>query len=459
MTKYDPELDFPEAYKMCKPFMLTDDNLTSIRNSMTQEVIAGLGRDSHSRSSIPCLLSYVQHLPTGRERGRFLALEMWPTNCRIMLVKFSSEKDIYMSSKCVIVPHTITGSRGTVLFNFLADNIAIFVKEKKVEKENLPMGVAFSFALNKLALDVGILIAWTKGYGCLGALGKDVVQLLRNALSEHSDIAVDLVAIVNISAGSLMGLSWSQTNCRMGLTVGTGTNAAYVEQTDECQLFEGDDDLPLMIINSEWGNFGNNGHLDFIRTEFDKIADSQSSNPGLKYYDKCISTLYLGELVRLIVVRLMKMGVIFKEHNLDYMGIQWKMEMKSLMALDSDPPGVYDQAQLVMDKFRMRHCEQRDLAMLRFITQCVTDRSAKLVAAGVACLLNRMAFAHISIAVDGGIYRLYPRYQLVLNKYTNLLTNPMHKFDFVIAQDSPGVGAAIVAGLARNLNKFSVAYG
>jgi len=165
------------------------------------------------------------------------------------------------------VPHTVAGARGTQLFDFLAANIAIFVKEKKVEKDNLPMGIAFAFALNKLALDVGILVAWTKGYGANGAVGKDVVQLLRNSLAQHKDISVNLTGIVNIAAGSLMALAWSQTDCKIGLIIGTGTNAAYVEQSTECELYEGRADLPLMIINTEWGRFGGNGHMDFIRNE------------------------------------------------------------------------------------------------------------------------------------------------------------------------------------------------
>lgn len=450
------ETKFPDAFKLLKPFMLTEDKLTQVRNGMTKEIIAGLGAGTHSRSSIPCLLSYVQNLPTGNERGRFLALEMWPTNCRIMLVKFSSENDIYMSSKCVIIPHTIAGARGTKLFDFLAMNIATFVKEKKVEKENLPMGISFAFALNKLSLDVGILVAWTKGYGAREAVGKDVVQLLRDALKRHDDISVNLVAIVNISAGTLMALAWSYTSCKVGLIIGTVTNAAYVEQSALCERYEGDESLPLMIINTEWGNFGLNGHMDFIRNEFDKLADAGSSNPGLKYYEKCISTLYLGELVRLIVVRLMKMGVIFKNYNLDYIGISWKMEMKSIIDVESDPPGVYTKAQEAMDKFRMRNCEESDLAVLRFICQTVSDRSAMLVAAGLAALINRMNYPFISVSVDGGIYRLYPRYQQVLNKYARMLTNTRNDFEIIISEDSPGVGAAIVAGQAVGLASGSI---
>ncbi|XP_030246767.1 hexokinase type 1-like [Drosophila navojoa] len=448
MTRYHPETDFPEAWKILKPFMLSDDALVTIRNSMTRELLNGLGKDTHSRSSIPSWLSYVQQLPSGDERGRFLALEMWPSNCRIMLVKFSSENDIYMSSKCVIIPHTIAASRGTILFNFLAQNIALFVKAKKVEKDNLPMGIAFAFDLNQLSLDVGILIRWTQGYGAQSAIGKNVVQLLRNALDEFKDIKINLNSIVNISTGSLMALAWSCPDCRIGLMVGLVTNAAYVEHVDACERFEEDTKRPLMIVNTDWGNFGSNGHLDFVRTEFDKIIDEQSNNPGMKYYEKCISALNLGELVRLIVVRLIDMGVIFKGASMQSLRIRWKMEMKSILAIESDPPNVYIQAQKVMDKFGIHNCSERDLATLRFICKIVGIRSAKLVAAGLACLINRMSYPRISIAVEGGVYRLYPTYQENLYKYTLMLTDPHNKFEIIASDDSPGVGAALVAGLA-----------
>ncbi|EDW15717.1 uncharacterized protein Dmoj_GI22621 [Drosophila mojavensis] len=452
MTRYYPENDFPEAWKILKPFMLSDDALITIRNSMTRELLNGLGKDTHSRSSIPSWLSYVQQLPTGDERGRFLALEMWPSNCRIMLVKFSSENDIYMSSKSVIIPHTIAASRGTTLFNFLAHNIATFVRAKKVERDNLPMGIAFAFDLNKLSLDVGILIRWTQGYGAQSAIGKNVVQLLRNALDEFKDVKINLNSIVNISTGSLMALAWSCPECRIGLIVGLTTNAAYVEHVDECERFQEDTKYPLMIVNTDWGNFGSNGHLDFVRTEFDKIIDDESNNPGMKYYDKCISALNLGELVRLIIVRLIDMGVIFKGANMQSIGIRWKMEMKSILAIESDSPNVYTNAQKVMDKFGIYNCNERDLATLRFICKIVGLRSAKLVAAGLACLINRMNYPRISISVDGGVYRLYPTYQENLYKYTLMLTNPHNKFEIIASEDSPGVGAAIVAGLASTLS-------
>ena len=44
-----------------------------------------------------------------------------------------------------------------------------------------------------------------------------------------------------------------------------------------------------MVINTEWGAFGDNGELDFIRTKWDKAVDDMSVNPGKQIFEKMIS--------------------------------------------------------------------------------------------------------------------------------------------------------------------------
>lgn len=35
-----------------------------------------------------------------------------------------------------------------------------------------------------------------------------------------------------------------------------------------------------MIVNTEWGAFGDDGKLDAVRTKYDQIIDEDSLNPG-----------------------------------------------------------------------------------------------------------------------------------------------------------------------------------
>lgn len=62
--------------------------------------------------------------------------------------------------------------------------------------------------------------------------------------------------------------------------LGTGSNACYVEKTENCELFDGEPGKEELLINTEWGAFGDDGALDFVRTEFDRDVDTNSINPG-----------------------------------------------------------------------------------------------------------------------------------------------------------------------------------
>lgn len=65
------------------------------------------------------------------------------------------------------------------------------------------------------------------------------------------------------------------------LPLGTGSNACYVERVKNAELFDGPDNgKEYVLINTEWGAFGDNGALDFIRSEYDREIDEFSINKG-----------------------------------------------------------------------------------------------------------------------------------------------------------------------------------
>lgn len=111
-------------------------------------------------------------------------------------------------------------------------------------------------------------------------------------------------------------------------------------------MIEGDEGR--MCINMEWGAFGDNGCLDDIRTEYDRAVDDFSLNPGKQRftsfpmtnslsswtrafgnkrsvcplcvlclrvscrYEKMCSGMYLGEIVRNILIDMTKRGFLFR---------------------------------------------------------------------------------------------------------------------------------------------------
>lgn len=48
---------------------------------------------------------------------------------------------------------------------------------------------------------------------------------------------------------------------------------------ENVELFDGDKIKPHVIVNTEWGAFGDDGKLDAIRTKYDQEIDEDSLNP------------------------------------------------------------------------------------------------------------------------------------------------------------------------------------
>lgn len=83
-----------------------------------------------------------------------------------------------------------------------------------------------------------------------------------------------------------LSFQWSNTCFEFfcDLTIGTGCNACYVEKVENTELFDGDRTKSHVIVNTEWGAFGDDGKLDAVRTKYDRQIDEDSLNPGQQRY-------------------------------------------------------------------------------------------------------------------------------------------------------------------------------
>jgi len=444
-----PEQEFPEAYEICRQFHISDQNMTEIVNRLTKEINMGLAKDTHARAVVKCYITYVQDLPTGKERGKYLALDLGGTNFRVLLISLNSETDIDIVSESFTISKLLKEGPGQNLFAFIAECLAVFCKKHKIEQDNLPLGFTFSFPLQQVGINKGILVTWTKGFKCDGVIGKNVVELLQDAINRRGDLKVRVVAILNDTTGTLMSCAFVNRNCRIGLIVGTGSNACYVEKTINTETLEGyqSSNKPYMIVNTELGAFGDNGVLDFIRTSYDKDVDKQSINPNRQTFEKCISGMYLGELVRHIIVELMSRGLLFKRVSSGAIHEKWKFETRYISEIEADPPGTYRNASMIMDQLGIRTSNEKDLACLRYICQTITTRSAKLTSCALVCLINKMNAKDCSVGIDGGVYRYHPHYHKLLVENMNMMLKGSVKFELVLSEDGSGRGAALIAAV------------
>ena len=66
-----------------------------------------------------------------------------------------------------------------------------------------------------------------------------------------------------------------------------------------------------MCVNMDWGTFGDDGCLDKYITKYDELVDKNSINVGKQRYEKMMAGMYLGELVRVILLDLCQRGILF----------------------------------------------------------------------------------------------------------------------------------------------------
>lgn len=67
---------------------------------------------------------------------------------------------------------------------------------------------------------------------------------------------------------------------RIGLVIGNETNLCYLEKMDNISLFPGDGIRTRTAVGMDFKSFGDDGCLDFIKTEFDQQLDIASKNQG-----------------------------------------------------------------------------------------------------------------------------------------------------------------------------------
>jgi len=448
VTPYNPDIE-----ERCANLIPSDEQYREVCNRLLAEIERGLNKDTNPQATVKCFPTYVRELPNGEEKGKFLALDLGGTNFRVLLIELG-EHISHMESKIFAVPQSVMLGPGTGLFDHIAECLATFMHENHVDVETLPLGFTFSFPCSQEGLTKARLTTWTKGFKCAGVEGEDVVRLLKEAIARRGDIQIDVMAVLNDTTGTLMACAWKKPCCRIGLIVGTGTNACYVERLENVGLWDGDFDEPQQVmINTEWGAFGDNGTLDFIRTEYDRIIDENSLNPGRQLYEKMISGMYMGEVARLVLAQLTREGLLFDGMGPELLFEQGQFLTKYVSEIESDKPGDYSGCRQVLEQLGLEDASDEDCANVRYICELVSRRAAYLAAAGVATLLNKMGESHVTVAVDGSVYRFHPHFHDLMVEKIGQLVKPGITFDLMLSEDGSGRGAAIVAGVAARIAK------
>ncbi|KAI1285942.1 Hexokinase type 2 [Halotydeus destructor] len=437
--------------QVTRELVLANDELEKVMSTLLNEFNVGLGRDSHANSTVKMFPTFVRDVPTAREEGKFLSLDLGGTNFRVLLINikqgyFKMEHETFATSQEIML-----GS-GEQLFDHIADCLASFMEKHNLKHLKLPLGFTFSFPCQQVGLTEALLVNWTKGFKCSGVEGSDVVRLLREAIKRRKDIEIDVMAVLNDTTGCLMSCAWKNRQCRIGVIVGTGTNACYMEHLERVQTVDETITPGIrqrMIVNTEWGAFGDNGVLDFMRTDFDKEVDTNSLNAGKQLFEKMISGMYMGELVRCILSHFHKSGLLFSGHENTRVHERHVIDTSFVSMVESDKKGEYTQTKAALLKMDVANPSNEDCEHVKLVCSRVSTRAAHLVSAAIATILNKIQRPHTTVGVDGSVYRYHPLFHDLMERKISELIHPEYKFDLMLSEDGSGRGAALVAAVAH----------
>ncbi|XP_069000102.1 hexokinase-2-like isoform X2 [Embiotoca jacksoni] len=225
-----------------------------------------------------------------------------------------------------------------------------------------------------------------------------------------------------------------------------------MEEMKNVKRVEGEDGR--MCINTEWGGFGDDGSLRDVLTEFDVVVDKTSINPGIHTFEKMISGMYLGEIVRLLLLRLTEDELLFKGRPSEALLTPGRFQTKFISEIEEQDGGLHN-AQNILTGLGL-DWDPVDARVVRLVCDTVSSRSARLCAAALATIANRIrvnrGLDHLktTVGVDGTVYRKHPNFSEELQTVVRLLA-PKCDITFLVSEDGSGKGAAMVTAVAQRL--------
>ncbi|KAK0628207.1 hypothetical protein B0T17DRAFT_614159 [Bombardia bombarda] len=493
-----------ETKTVVSKFEYTDDDVNKGVEEFLRQMHEGLAKDGTSMSQIP---TYVTGVPNGTERGLYMAVDLGGTNFRVCSINLNGDSTFHLTFTKVAIPKELMVAKtAEELFAFLAKQIELFLRthhrehfEKHirrrmtissplgfVDEEVFRLGFTFSFPVQQSGINKGTLIRWTKGFDIPDAVGKDVCALLQQEV-DKLHLPVKVAALVNDTVGTLMARSYTspgKTGAVLGAIFGTGTNGAYVEKLDNIKkpmTGEYDSSTGDMVVNTEWGSFDNQLNI-LPNTPWDIALDKASVNPGFQMYEKRVSGMFLGEILRLVILDLLQNKAIslFKDDNSasnDWKSTtniaahssiytQWGIDtaIMSVAAADNTPE-LSTLRQELESTLHIYSPSLDDAQAFKAVAGAVARRAARLAAVAIAAIVlqtghlaTTTAEDPVDIGVDGSLVEHYPYFRDMIFEALAVVdgvggVEGAKRIRIGIAKDGSGVGAALIALVAAGMEK------
>jgi len=384
---------------------LSVGDLEDIRAAMAERIREGLSSGEGEIAALPTFLSP----PRPEAAGAALAIDIGGTNIRAAVVEISPGGAVRLTRDPAVRPLELEWESAGAFFDRQAE-LALSLDPP----EGLPVGYCFSYPSKALPGGDAVHLQWNKELRVPGVIGKKVGELLLRALAGKGYDS-PRVRVLNDTVAALLGgdLAYRRKGefaTFIGLIVGTGTNLAAYFGAGRLGVripieLRG---MGLMAVNLESGNFHPPG-----LSRFDDELDAGREDAGLQRLEKAVSGRFLPQLFTYI-----------RDGR-------------------TSPP--YPDTREIFELAEESRSADGEIA------RRIVDRSADLVAAGLAGLIDTLeTVGKIGILAEGGVINKNPGYrERVRNRLAELLDDDPARparFRFLQLENVNLFGAAAAAG-------------
>jgi len=370
---------------------LTTDQLNQVRQAMTRQIEEGMGQDG---KALACLPAYLGP-PRKNLAGKAIVVDAGGTNVRAALMELQEHPKVLAGPfKGVLPDGRHAPIEAAEFFGYQAELVS-----QLNAPPDCPVGYCFSYPARVEPQGDARLLYWTKGIRVNGVVGEFVGEALRSAVGSSSPVKVLNDTVACLLGGAYLG--GQRYPNYIGLIVGTGTNMATFMPAGRVPKlhpsWQG-----AVALNLESGNF-HPPHLHSV----DDSLDASSDNRGRQRYEKAVSGYYLPYLLQLLCPEL---------------------------SLPDDPS-----SEIVVEWAQKGQSEGPSAA-----ARWLLNRSADLVAAGLASVADQLEPGPVAVLAEGGLFWNAPGYSQRVEATLRSLKND-HPFTILRLDDVNLVGAAVAA--------------
>lgn len=432
------------------------------------------------RSSKECMLPSFNHtLPTGQERGTYLALDLGGSTLRIALIELDGRSKgragsrVLHMSVCQI-NNAIRRLPGSSFFDWMADKIVCMLEECPFYSDGgsnhpLSVGLSWSFPVEQISPKRGKVQGMGKGFCCSEqTIGRDLGGLIVSACLDRG-VHLQIDALVNDSCATLLSRAYSDPCTSMSLILGTGTNMAIhlpvsslgsskLEGRQEKWLSEAEQ----VTVNTELSMFGK-GILP--ETRWDDILNRNHTLPNFQPLEYMTTGRYLGEILRLIIVEAVEKAGLFDGRLPSCLQEAYSLDTTILATIEEDTFNTGKSAAYLEKTWNMDIAPSAtEMVFLRLAASSISRRAAAYIATAIHALwvVERKASgateaSRTTIACNGSVIERYPGFRRMCQDYIADIiecdTDECLRNSEIVLQmagDAAILGAAVAVAMAKD---------